>query len=48
MRTFDEMPPVDLDKTVPLWEGKPTGLPLAIVLLLLLVAAAALAERYLG
>jgi len=48
MRTFDEMPPVDFDKTVPLPEGRPTGLPLAIVLFLVLIAAAALAERYLG
>ena len=49
MWTFDEMPPqVDFDKTVPLPEGRPTGLPLAIVLFLALIAAAALAERYLG
>jgi hypothetical protein len=46
--TFDETPPqVDFDKTVPLGQGKPTRLPLAISIFAVLMLVAALAERYL-
>jgi len=48
MWAFDDMPPVDFDKTVPLQEGKPTGLPLAILAFAALLLTATLAERYLG